>query len=219
MRGRAAGLLAIAILALAVLAGCGLAGPTVAPAPLGPQLPDAATASAVLPTWAPGDSWTFDGRGDRGPYTYRLTVLGEETFEGEPAYKAQTPTYTYWYAKNTLGFLARAKAGTVVRRVKPSTGFEWPLAIGKSWIRDADFTDTESGNQRYTYTDDWKVEGYGEIKVPAGTFKAFKVARRVRNSDAYDEYWYSPEAKSWVKAKGASAAGEYDEELVSYKVQ
>lgn len=208
MRGTT--LLLIAVLAMA-LAGCGA---TVAPSPLGIQLPDAATVSAPLPVWGPGDSWTFDGRNERGQYTYRLSVTGEEAFEGEPAYKAQTQSYTYWYAKRTLGFLARAKGGTVVRRIKPASGFEWPLAVGKTWVRDAEFTDTESGSQRYTYTDVWKVEGYEEVKVPAGTFKAFKVVRKTGN--AFTEYWYSPQVKYHVKMRGWSVLGGFEEALVAW---
>jgi len=182
------------------------------------QKPATPGVMAERPTLMTGDTWTFSGKGRGGGYTYQATVIQEGVFEGVTAYEIQSGRYLTWRSKN-LGFVARLRDGKVVRRMTPPSDWAWPLSVGKTWSRAVTWEDTERGLQRFTYTDDWKVEGYGEIEVPAGTFRAFKVARRVRNSDAYDEYWYSPEVKSWVKAKGASAAGEYEEELISYRVR
>jgi hypothetical protein len=66
----------------------------------------------------------------------------------------------------------------------------------------------------------WNVEAREEIKVPAGTFKVF----RVTNSDPTTEstYWWSPELGIFIKSKSQRTAkhplgpGVRESELISY---
>ena len=79
---------------------------------------------------------------------------------------------------------------------------------------------TESEQKTYTLTSVWTVESYEDVKTPAGTFKAFKVSRREVESGASQDFWYSPEVKSWIRIRGANTAdGNYEEELTSFTVR
>ncbi|HWP38034.1 MAG TPA: hypothetical protein VNL18_10825 [Gemmatimonadales bacterium] len=191
------------------LAGC--ATPTVSDSARG------STESPVAerPTWTPGDSWTY--RAVDGSYTFEQRFVGETTFENQPALHIVRGRYDMYFSKD-FGFIARELNGRVVRRMTPPTDHPWPLKVGKTWYWSGTWEDTERTLQRYIYSDVWTVERYEEVTVPAGTFKAFKIVRRVPGTNAYDEIWFSPQVKSIVKSRGSSAAGTYDEELVSYKV-
>ena len=181
--------------------------------------PGTSPPEASRPTWIAGDTWTYTRTTKSGALTYQLTVVGEGTFEGKPGYQIRSANYHYWFTKD-IGFMARLQEDKVVRRVKPPTDWVWPLALGRGWERKVQWEDTERGLRRYSYTDSWKVDAYEEVKVSSGTFKTFKLVRKTERPGAYDEIWYSPEVKRWVKARGSSyTSGDYEEELVSYKVR
>ena len=171
---------------------------------------------AERPAWAVGDSWTYRGRGPSGQYTVTRKVVSEGIFEGRDCYQIEAGDARYWYTKQ-LGYLARTRGDKTVRLAEPPEDWQWPLQIGKQWS--ATVTWTDSGDQARTFvlTGVWLVETYEEVKTPAGTFKAFKVSRREIQSGASQDFWYSPEAKGWVKLRGADTAdGNYEEELTAY---
>ncbi len=183
--------------------------------------PGATTApSAPRPTWVAGDTWSYRGKTPTSAYTYQQTVAGEGVFEGTPAYDVHTGFYQSWMTKD-LGLIARLAGGQVVRRMSPPTDWSWPLTVGKSWRRKVEWEDEARGPQRYSYTAVWTVEAYDDVTVAAGSFKTFRVVRRVQGSKAFDEIWYSPTVKWTVKSRGAGAwpPESYEEELTSYKVE
>ena len=175
---------------------------------------------AERPTWSAGDSWTYRGRGQTGTYNVTRKVLREGLFEGRDAYEIDAGGTHYWYTKQ-LGYLARTKGDQTTRLATPPEDWQWPLQTGKQWSSIVSWTDrTETQQQTFTLTGVWTVEAYEEVKTPAGTFKAFKVARREVESGASQEFWYSPEVKSWIKIRAANTAdGNYEEELTSFTLR
>jgi hypothetical protein len=104
-----------------------------------------------------------------------------------------------------------------VRLAAPPEDWQWPLQVGKQWSATVTWTDKGEQERTFVLTGVWLVETYEEVKTPAGTFKAFKVSRREVESGASQEFWYSPEARGWVKIKGINTAdGNYEEELTAY---
>ena len=201
-----AGLLAALALSLA-LAGCESSGIS------------RTVQMAERPIWTAGNSWTYRGRGSAGAYTVTRKVLREGTFQGRDGYEIEAGDAHYWYTKQ-LGYLARTQGGKTVRLAAPPEDWQWPLQIGKQWSATVTWTDTGEQERTYVLTGVWMVEAYEEVKVPAGTFKAFKVSRREIESGASQDFWYSPEAKGWVKIRGANTAdGNYEEELTAYKTR
>jgi len=199
----AAGLLAALALSIA-LAGCESSGVS------------RTVQLAERPIWAAGDSWTYRGRGPAGAYTVTRKVLREGIFGGRDGYQIEAGDARYWYTKQ-LGYLARTQGDKTVRLATPPEDWQWPLQVGKQWSATVTWTDSGEQERTYVVTGVWMVEAYEEVKVPAGTFKAFKVSRREIESGAAQEFWYSPEAKGWVKVRGTNTAdGNYEEELTAY---
>ncbi|HZP39066.1 MAG TPA: hypothetical protein VFE48_21475 [Methylomirabilota bacterium] len=177
-------------------------------------------AMAEQPTWHAGDSWTYRGRGRSGTYNLTRTVLREGLFQGREAYEIDAGGTHYRYTKQ-LGYLARTNGDQITRLATPPEDWQWPLQVGKQWSATVHWTDRTGGQeQSYTLTTVWAVEGYEDVKTPAGTFKAFKVTRREIESGASQEFWYSPEAKGWVRIRARNTAdGDYEEDLTSFTLR
>ena len=168
------------------------------------------------PTWVVGDSWTYRGRGPKGPYSVTRKVLSEGLFEGRDCYQIEAGDSRYWYTKQ-LGYLARTNGDKTVRLAAPPEDWQWPIQAGKQWSATVTWTDSGEQTRTFVLTGVWLVEVYEEVKTPAGTFKAFKVSRREIESGASQDFWYSPQVKGWVKLRGTNTAdGNYEEELTAY---
>jgi hypothetical protein len=103
----------------------------------------------------------------------------------------------------------------------PPPKFVWPLEVGKWGVSDGtwrtpDYTRGESA--RFA----WSVDAYEEVRVPAGTFKAFRIALSVTPNSQHTlsslqgwtgKLWYAPEAHQYVKA-----AGRFEIELSDFQV-
>lgn len=179
----------------------------------------AVAGTAERPTWAPGDSWTYQGAARNGPYVVTRTVLRAGIFEGREGYEVQAGDSRYWYTK-ALGYMARLRGGRAVRHASPPEDWQWPLLVGKSWSATVRWVDRGDREERFTLTAIWLVDAYEDVKTPAGTFKAFKVVRREVESGAVYEFWYSPAVKGWGKLRGPRGSGDtYEEVLTAYKVR
>jgi hypothetical protein len=102
----------------------------------------------------------------------------------------------------------------------PPLTWEWPLELGKSWTREQ--RATFGGKQTVTYSVTQKVEAYEDVKVPAGTFKAWKISTATSLGDE-NLVWFSPDHGIFIKqslkrtARHAQGAGTREVELLSYK--
>ena len=86
--------------------------------------------------------------------------------------------------------------------------FDFPLEVGKTWKYDYK-TRRNDGNGFTTFSVNAKVEGWEDVEVTAGKFKALKVTHASAystetggqryNGQLVRTYWYSPEAKREVK--------------------
>ncbi len=56
----------------------------------------------------------------------------------------------------------------------PPIDYAWPLEVGKTWSTSTAVTQYPSG-RTVPLTTRYKVESWGDVTVPAGTFKAFKL--------------------------------------------
>ena len=171
------------------------------------------------PIWVVGDSWTYRGRGPKGPYTVTRKVVSEGLFEGRDCYQIEAGDSRYWYTKQ-IGYLARTSGDKTVRLAAPPEDWQWPIQTGKQWSATVTWTDSGEQTRTFVLTGVWLVEAYEEVKTPAGTFKAFKVSRREIESGASQDFWYSPQVKGWVKLRGTNTAdGNYEEELTSFTLR
>ncbi len=176
---------------------------------------------AVGSTWINGEHNTGSfGSGDK-----QLTVtVGERTWEGQKVYTLATQPQQGTVVMNGQGFWM-AVLGTDDKpliRWEPASGYQLPLEVGKTWMQHYRMIDAAGGSHPYDTT--CKVEAYEEVKVPAGAYKAFKVACSY-SYGAEEITWLSPELRIWVKqslkraADSAYGAGTQEMELVSQSVR
>jgi hypothetical protein len=140
-------------------------------------------------------------------------------FEGIPSYVLRSEKNENYFAKDFLGMFARMSGGKVIyKRSAPRQNFSWPLEVGKEW---RNYYLRENIQEKSSQTFDYRmvVTKIEEVKVPAGTFEAFKVEVYVSYSgNLFAEYWFSPKVKRAIKEREFLNEGLREVELVSYKV-
>ena len=102
----------------------------------------------------------------------------------------------------------------------PPIDYPWPLQVGKTWATQHTVTLYPSGN-KVPVKIEGKVESWGDVTVPAGTFKAFKLVWSVNQSEL-ETRWLNPaEGLATIKrhversAAHPQGAGVLDAELLS----
>lgn len=174
---------------------------------------------AQKPVWKVGYWWEYawERPGSSGTWTYEM--VREDTFEGVPCYVMKRGQRERFYTKNTLGEVARTREGELEsKRTPPFQTFSWPLEDGKKWRNTYLREKRQEGSSR-NFDHRLVVAKIEEVKVPAGTFDAFKIQRYDRYSgNLIAEYWYSPKVKWLVKRRLYQRAGLREWELISFKV-
>jgi hypothetical protein len=173
-----------------------------------------------------GSSYVNERRdsGSFGSATVRQTfrALGEQTWQGRKVYASEGPEGTLLSEVPSLKWVAFVKEGKTLFSWDPPLGYNYPLWVGKTWTEVYRITNHVSGKTS-TVEIRWNVEAKEEVKVPAGTFKVF----RVTNSDPTSESitWWSPELGIFVKFKSQRTEkhplgpGVRETELISHDIR
>jgi hypothetical protein len=180
--------------------------------------------------WSPpaaGSTWEVAQR-NTGSYgkDVRLQISrGDGTWEG-----AKVVTYS-----NSLGMTTMAtpdegswiaivgRNGKPLQSFDPPLGWQYPIMVGKTWTTSYKVT-THATGKTIPFELACKVEDHGDVTVPAGTFKAFKIActSTIGNEDTY---WISPDFGIFVKTslrrteKSPLGPGTQEAELVSQAIR
>ena len=149
-----------------------------------------------------GTKWlirSVDHRGTTG--TTMFTVLEEGTYEGRPVYSVDVGGLDiYIYDRATRNLVANFRGDKELFASLPHDGaFSWPFWVGKSWTASYDFYDRELRLVERSVKISWKIEAYEDVKVPAGTFKAFRLQMSSRGGTVLTTRWYAPEIRLIVK--------------------
>jgi len=101
--------------------------------------------------------------------------------------------------------------GYKVRTFEPCLKlFKWPLKVGKKWNSAYFFQDYFMGQRipppRYSIA--VEIMSYEEVKVPAGTFNAFKISWREYSFSYKEDFWYAPSIGFIVKRYKEEVIGE-----------
>lgn len=112
--------------------------------------------------------------------------------------------------------------GKPAQSFEPPVGLPWPLQVGKTATSQHKVT-VHASNRTVDLTVQWKVESWGDVTVPAGTFKAYKVVTTNQLGET-EIRWVSPAnglllVKRHVERTAAypQGAGVLDAELLSVK--
>lgn len=115
-----------------------------------------------------GSFGSFDG-----PVTW---TVGSSSWQGRQVAASTSAVGTSLYDPATLALLAVLDPnGNPVASYDPPIDYRWPMQVGNAWHSRHTMTVHASG--RAVVLDfDWKVEAWEEIKVPAGTFQAYRIS-------------------------------------------
>src|SRR5262245_5531633 len=143
-------------------------------------------------------------RAERPTYT-----LGEKWIRNDGVYelvRIEDDRYIFSAGRDHEIYLTRDLfPATVIKGVReltfsPAPALPWPLQVGK--------IETRMGGLVGTFRGTWvasKVEAYEDVRVPAGTFKAFRVSIDARVVASEDRLvlttWYAPELRQFVKTQ------------------
>jgi len=173
-----------------------------------------------------GSSYVVERRdsGSFGSGTYLLTfkALGIQTWQGRKVSTSDSPEGTLLLDATSTKWVAFVKGTTPLVSWDPPLGYEFPLWVGKTWTQAYLITNHVSGKTT-TAEIRWNVEAREEIKVPAGTFMAW----RISNTDPTTESitWWSQELGVFVKSKSQRNAkhpmgpGLREAELYSHNIK
>ena len=174
---------------------------------------------AEKPEWKVGYEWKYTWKRPGTSGSFTREIIREDTFEGVPSYVVRTGKNENFYTKDVLGALAQMSAGTLtIKRDSPRQLFTWPLELGKEW-RNSYFR--ENIQEKRTQTFDFRVvvANVETVRVPAGTFDAFKIqSYEFHNGKLLQEHWYSPTVKWFVKERIYEEGGVLERDLISFKV-
>jgi hypothetical protein len=159
------------------------------------------------PQLSPGDRWersngrTYEVTGEEGEfYVIRVTRPGRITEE--------------LWSKTSLSLIKWREPGKDLRTSvdPPQRTLDFPLEVGKKWNFSYRNLNLGATFQRWN-----RVEGWEEVRVPAGPFRALKIhsdGRRFDTGYQFAEiYWYAPAVKGLVKAESDVADRRFRESM------
>ena len=146
----------------------------------------------------------------------------QHTWQGQTVNAYENPMGAL-YTRPEGGWIGVFVGGKPMVTWDPPLNWDWPISVGKSWTKTYRVTN-HARKQTISYDASQKVESYEEIKVPAGTFKAFRISNKTTLGDE-NVSWYSPELGIFVKnsqrrtEKHPAGAGTREDELVSQTIR
>jgi hypothetical protein len=204
------------VVALSVLAGSlalGLAACAV-PSQPAPPVPAAVPVTSVVspPDWRPGDRWVFQLLTGTERTTKTVVIVEIKDVNRVRYYVARVAEIDNYFTQD-LHWAALVRDSKVqARMVPPQPLFNWPLSVGRQWNHRATW---EGPDERRQQTDSFAVVAAETVDVPAGRFPALKIVRQTDRRE-YDEYWYAPAVRWYVKWVGRRGEVQFEESLREY---
>jgi hypothetical protein len=174
-----------------------------------------------------GSTWTTAQRnaGSFGSGDAQVQgTRGEQTWQGKQVVTFASSQGTTLADPDTGKWIAiLGPDGKPVLSFDPPAGFNFPLSVGKTWTSSIKMT-MHAANRTIPYDATCKVESYGDVTVPAGTFTTFKLGCTY-TIGLEETYWFSPEMGIFVKssqkraANYPSGAGTRETELASVTIR
>ena len=193
-------------------------------------LPPAAAAQdperIVKPEIRKGDSWTYRSNGIIGPGidTYEIRV---ERSEGNTILVVATRKSDAKEFDATFTTDWSTVVGVSGLIMSPPPAFlAFPMSIGDARSISYTASRPRTDSPPTQYKNEVRVVGWEEVTVPAGQFRAMKVAVEgeffpppARNSAKMRiTYWYVPDVRRWVKVQLDFPNVSAGEELLEYKL-
>jgi hypothetical protein len=138
--------------------------------------------------------WTIETTESGRTGKITVTLTGTSIYDGKPIYMLSNGARTALIDVATLNNVGAMREGKMVWTALPNDGmFSWPLSIGKTWSGSFNYTDYEKGANFTGVGSYYRVTGYEDVTVPAGTFKAYRVEGTPgANESVTRTAWYAP---------------------------
>jgi hypothetical protein len=130
--------------------------------------------------------------------------MTQSTWQGQTVYSFGSPlTGVSLHEPSQCGFVAQINpAGQPTMSFDPPIAYPWPLEVGKTWTMTHTMTLHVSGKTMPLHING-KVASWGDVTVPAGTFKAYKLVWTDSTGDV-ETRWISPmDALATIKRQHA----------------
>jgi hypothetical protein len=132
--------------------------------------------------------------GSLGSYDGQVVwTVGPSQWQGQPAVAVGAPQAGITLHE-PIGFgmvaLLSASGQPLVSFVPPMD-YQWPLEVGKTWSSEHVMTNHANGRQTKLRVD-YHVDGWGDVTVPAGTFKAYKLSWTTSLGES-ESRWVNPQ--------------------------
>lgn len=181
-----------------------------------PQTPPAGESARIeAPTPGPDDQWRYRARDGytglpRADLELRVVGIAGDVVTLERTADARSDTERH---TRDGAWLARALTNLQPLQFEPPlAALPFPLHAGQTWRQHVTATDPATG-RRHRVRVDGRVLGWERVQVPAGTFDALKVERRIYAGNAdyfrteeriHEIDWYAPRAAAVVKSEASS---------------
>ena len=165
------------------------------------------------PEWRPGDRWTYDltSGNDRGTKTMEVVEVRE--IGDVSYYVVSLGDLGHYYTRDLKWAAAIRDSKVEARMLPPHAGLVWPLEVGKRWTYRGIWEDQ---NSKQDISDRFAVVAVEIVEVLAGRFEAFKIVRE-GSTQSFDEYWFAPSVRSYVRWIGRRGDLQFEERLREYR--
>jgi hypothetical protein len=199
-----------------------------AAAPAAPGVVSGSSSGPIpVPTWTPGDQWTFWWDNPRSSGTFVWSVDREQVVDETPYYvvvsrrAASQPAREFYYQKTDLAWRMEMVNGAVESKAEPAQRrYVWPLTIGGAWEQTVTVT---TGREEKTSTEtrarSCQVTGEETVTVAGGIYRTVKIVCRDKTNQVVSEMWYAPEVRHWVKEWSRFSWGMQERELMAVKLK
>ena len=170
-------------------------------------------AARTAPDWRPGDRWLYGVLvgAEHGTKTVEVVELRE--INSAPYYIVRVGELEHFYTTQ-LQWAGHARDRKIESRMSPPLPwFTWPLEPGRQWSYRGTLQDPSGAVQR---NDTFVALASEVVEVPAGRFNAIKIVHESDRGDR-NEYWYAPDARSYIKWISRRGPSRSEEELREYK--
>jgi uncharacterized caspase-like protein len=151
---------------------------------------------AERPTYTLGEKWI------RNDGLFELIRVEKDLY----VFSAR-PKWEIHLSKN-LG-IARIQRGDEVFEFTHPIDLKWPLEVGRTGFQQTTWQTPLTSGRWPPVAITWNVASYEDVKVYAGTFKAFRIVVTMTRGDrrqTENTLWYAPEARQFVKMSGTMGA-------------
>ncbi len=166
-----------------------------------------------VPEWRPGDRWVYEWRSGSDTGVKTVDILEIKDLNGVRYYVARIGDVDHYYTLDLHWAGSVRDSKVEARMIPPHPWFVWPLEVGRRWAHRGTYEERNTGQQ---HQDDFAVVAAETIEVPAGRFGAFKLVRQGSHVD-FDEYWFAPEVRWYVRWIGRRGEIQFEEHLREYR--